>query len=1479
MLVVPSRPKTFKDPTSRKGSKYSMDKCSKPQTKQTQPTIRVSGNKYVDKPSSKLNTACDEVITYLKRKDYSFVVRDLTYAASSPSDAHLYFFDEDRQVLFIVLRKYKKVWQDIVSKKRVSKNVRLSSSCLTFYSDKLAFSRFVGQGLIGLGCKVLDLMTHSINALTIIASGKYSDQVTSWVIDFLALLVEMRDPFFFSPANFAKFMCRFFSVFLRLSSFTSSVKPPSVMTYSPFSWFSSTPSTGFQSESLDWSNFSSLDALFSILALFKIPASLLEKLKVVSLFTSKKPLDTPSFMADFCINILEIIHDSLEWVGAKLPTSLQPIISYISTPMQFIFSFKTLREMEDIIISYNKNPQRIFDPLFRERILSHASKMREDKHFLNLITGPNYKLAATMYSTFKNVLLKQASTFNTSSRTEPVCFVFEGPAGSGKSTLMLKVVEYLASLNYSVYNHTCPSVDSGKDFYDDYLNQDVFVMDDVGQQGISQWRQIINFVSPVDFPLDCASADLKNTKHFSSSIILISTNNFTKLRGFTKADCISEPDALFRRCHVISFNECKDFKGNMQYMKYDYSNVSPAWSTTHLPAFKCSLPTRVGLQNTLKAVAWVSKLILHMSKVSTDTANSHVLSPEDLTSINASIESSDFTSEALEISDVPYNYDPGFLFFVKRNFLMWKQFFFSFYNNYVDSVADSLGIDSDGVHFMIGSCCRNFVIFACINIIGKFLKYFFLKGDVTTTSDSFDKSVSDWRNAMKGQGYFHSQSLDNKLTCLKDRMRFIILTDDTGRSDMFQGLPSGRRIITQYHAYSSPVGTLKVYKDWDSAKRRVIELDNIPYKVVYENKLYDISILELPLNVPLYKSCNDILFPTPASASTFFSPFFVNCDDVVPLIGNFKKNQTSITIHNVKGKIEMDPGAGIVYPISSPGLCGSLIMDPMQGLLGMHIAGDKVEGAAFIYSEKFKQELKGMLDFKGDVLDIRPIDSSTEDFSGLRLHDVSLESKFPVTHTNLSPTELFFDLKEDAEKHGVKMPPKFDLGIGLGGKDAICAIGKKTLKPTVHIPQDELNFAEQVLELMMIDFYDVDEKRIVSGGDGLSPLNKDSVNGLGYSKDKADYIDFPAGEFTPAFRNLLESFESKAANNELQVSDLCFYEAFKDELRPLGKEIKPRSFRVAPLHHTVLLKKYMGELLVHFKNKKWEYGIGIGINPYKDWDDLYKMLKNLQNTDGDIGNYDGGLPPQVQDLVNKVLSRHYKGDHPLSFAALLESIVRTMVKMGSKLFWDTHGMPSGAWITALLNTIYNRLISAMAVYRAAKKLGRKITPYEFLTNITEVDMGDDKIGGATGPYSDIFNGLVLRDYFEFLGMPYTDAHKQPVTKPFVPIEDLTFLKRKFRYHKGLKKVVGCLDKATLYNTLRYFDSKKDYEVVMNGKLTAFQYEMYLHEEPEELQRVLRCADRCNFYYQKFDDAHISKAMSEEGTFAFVQQLQSKFYSY
>jgi hypothetical protein len=453
-----------------------------------------------------------------------------------------------------------------------------------------------------------------------------------------------------------------------------------------------------------------------------------------------------------------------------------------------------------------------------------------------------------------------------------------------------------------------------------------------------------------------------------------------------------------------------------------------------------------------------------------------------------------------------------------------------------------------------------------------------------------------------------------------------------------------------------------------------------------------------------------------------------------------------------------------------------------------------------------------------------------------------------------------------------KVPPNFQ----TFGSKTLFKISAKSFAPIPTIPQEEIDFAKKCISTFFIKYDQISDHEVIKGNFDLSPLNKDSVNGFGYEKDKDLYIDFANGTPTPNFQKFLEEFMERARKDDLTIKDVLFYEAMKDELRPIAKKDKPRSFRVAPLHHTYLVKKFLGNLFIHCRKNMWNNQIAVGMNPYLDWNTLYKHLrKNDILFDGDVGNWDGGTNSQVQDAISEIVLDFYTGKDKEVLNLLLTSMVRSYVLIRERLYLSTHSMPSGCWVTAFFNSLYNRFITALVLYREMKKDNKIPSVTDFL-KLTDFVLGDDKLCGAPTSHAKYFNAFTVKNYFNSLGMKYTDGDKGEILSESKPIHELCFLKRGFKFHTKLQKIVGPLSLTTLYNTLRYYDDTKEYDEAMSGKLTAFQYEMYLHENQNLLNFVIDQAQKCDFPLRIFTESHIQKSMLDPETYGQIMSSLGKY---
>jgi hypothetical protein len=233
---------------------------------------------------------------------------------------------------------------------------------------------------------------------------------------------------------------------------------------------------------------------------------------------------------------------------------------------------------------------------------------------------------------------------------------------------------------------------------------------------------------------------------------------------------------------------------------------------------------------------------------------------------------------------------------------------------------------------------------------------------------------------------------------------------------------------------------------------------------------------------------------------------------------------------------------------------------------------------------------------------------------------------------------------------------------------------------------------------------------------------------------------------------------------------------------------------------------------------------------------------------GDIGKYDKCMRVQVQILVAEKILQYYKGSVPQAARNILLNIAHNVVIVNDDSWILTHSLPSGCWLTAIFNSLVNRVYTAMWYYREMKSNGQKPDFMQFHNHISDPVYGDDRLNRCIDPkFKEFLNAITMEKFFNSLGMDMTDSLKGKIVTPFQPVEDLTFLKRYFRLHPEIGKITCPLDLRTVYSTLSWLDSsKEDADLVMRDKINAFQREIFLHYDLyEENIKILEhaCIER------------------------------------
>lgn len=1119
-----------------------------------------------------------------------------------------------------------------------------------------------------------------------------------------------------------------------------------------------------------------------------LPSKLYEIFRRMSMFSNAKLLDDVSGFFSLYKLISQYIIGLLEYLPFKIPDQLAGYIHQMCDLGRYELAYK----MENLYKQWQRDKKIILDADFRYKTSALQDELKNKGELFEWTARS--KGFKCIYDNFL-VLTKVIASYEKSTRQEPSFFVFEGPPGCLKSVYMNSLIK---CLNKSSYAHITKPTTDGKDFYDSYNNQEVLFSDDVGQQGVSQWRQYINFVSPVICPLDCACAELKDTKFLTSELILVTTNSFSRMHGLMKSDGISDIRALWRRAFVFDFEKVRrdgpKAIGEICFKYYDGKMWKNNFPSDLLDEFKFNdyvVPVSFNStgENKLEVLAWM-KLIVETTLEMKDKQHiNNELTSEDVHSVNNL--KSIFKAEGWFLSDT------SFMKFLCSQLVI----------DFKDAILDAI----TNLSLVVSSSINSSYVLAMGSVLAVTLFAVGYSLLTKTTSDFEQNGLDD--NAKSILKQHNVDCLGGKnpgIALIQSQLYEMKLYFPKLHKSVYSvGLFSGRSFISVAHTNLAEEAYLTVYKNQDLNHRIIDNMLVHRYSIVDG---LDISIWDLPKNYPSpFKSLSKFFMDKGEIRKTYLvTPYGV--------VDTLKIPAKSVDIPTPYTSVYSVLPNDFFYGLHGKGLCGSLIVTDLGQVLGVHISGNVGTGvgAALRLPDTAINNIKNILDgATGLTIETEISTKVIENFSGIKMCD-NLHISCPKK-SNYAPSPIF----------GAFPISRVPANLSVNGPHTVKDVAKKSFKPVTEINQDELDYAGQVLDLLIEPWDDIPMEEVIGGNSLLAGINKKSSNGFGVPKYKADCIDFESKKLKPDFEAEYIEFLSRVEDGALRVEDVVWTESLKDELRGVDKKL-PRSFRVSRLHLQLLSKQVFGSFVENIVKNRDFNQIMIGINPFKEWPKLFNAINNKKKWAADIGIFDGGMLPQVQNKICEVLKGKYKGKTSI-IDFIFATIIFCIVAINDDTFMTTHSMPSGHFLTAILNSCVNRVYKAMWYYREKMKVGIKPKPSDFLREIGDFVYGDDMINTVSNSAIPSLNALTMRDFFESIGMTFTTADKKPVKEEYQNIEDISFLKRNFVYHNKLQRVVCPLDLSTIYSTLSWLDSSSEGDV-MQDKIHNAQREMFLHED-------------------------------------------------
>jgi len=343
------------------------------------------------------------------------------------------------------------------------------------------------------------------------------------------------------------------------------------------------------------------------------------------------------------------------------------------------------------------------------------------------------------------------------------------------------------------------------------------------------------------------------------------------------------------------------------------------------------------------------------------------------------------------------------------------------------------------------------------------------------------------------------------------------------------------------------------------------------------------------------------------------------------------------------------------------------------------------------------------------------------------------------------------------------------------------------------------------------------------------PYEKEVKSGFKGKQQWFGKDDWLLGETTTQVRADVDDLIEAAKTGV--VHKVLYRDHQKDEKRDIKTKValgKTRSFAGAPMHFVIAFRMFFLDFISFMMHNRIENESAVGINAYSSqWHVLARKLqeKGKHVVAGDFSNFDGSLNADFLYACLDMINAFYDDGNDRIRACLWENIVHSSHILHDIVYMWTHCQPSGNPATVIINTMYNSLACRYAFVKATGKPASDFNHF-----VSMISYGDDNILNIAPEIIPLYNQRTMTEAFATFGMTYTDEQKSGEVAEWRLLSDVSFLKRKFRWHELLHKYVAPLSMVSIMEMTNWNRKSTDLvESTRNGVECALR-ELYLHSE-------------------------------------------------
>ena len=353
------------------------------------------------------------------------------------------------------------------------------------------------------------------------------------------------------------------------------------------------------------------------------------------------------------------------------------------------------------------------------------------------------------------------------------------------------------------------------------------------------------------------------------------------------------------------------------------------------------------------------------------------------------------------------------------------------------------------------------------------------------------------------------------------------------------------------------------------------------------------------------------------------------------------------------------------------------------------------------------------------------------------------------------------------------------------------------------------------------NFSPIDIDTVLNGhiGDYLSrSVDLSKSGGFGYPGKKKDHVYIfdinesnryvqPREELAWEVNAILDGYMDGFSSNPV------FKAALKDEVRPVEKvrAHKTRVFYATPFPFLIVQKAFMSPLYTLMIEHGEAFYAALGVDMHRQGQLIRENMMEfceerkscLNMGEGDYGGFDTSMPYEIGEAACEVSYRilQWMGYNDIQLkivSGILTDLLYPRVDYFGDLLTVPGLQPSGKYATAEDNSLRNLLILTYSWYSTPC-----LADLDFFDHVNPLTYGDDMLAAITDDVANDYNNITIARSCESIGLEFTSSSKSAVLDPFVPFDQISFLKRTFAYHEDLRRYVSRLSLDSIYKILEY----------------------------------------------------------------------------